>query len=51
MDPKMIVFSDGVFQLLGFMYGWLTFYHQGHEVAEEYRPYMKDLQLRVQTVR
>ncbi|CAG0916958.1 unnamed protein product [Notodromas monacha] len=38
-------------ELLGFMYGWLTFYHQGHEVASEYRPYMKDLQLRVQTTR
>lgn len=38
-------------QLLGFMYGWLTFYHQGYEVAKEFRPYMTDLQVRLQKVR
>ncbi|CAG0892826.1 unnamed protein product [Darwinula stevensoni] len=32
--------------LLGFMYGWLTFYHQGHEVAKDFKPYMTDLQTR-----
>lgn len=37
-------------QLLGFMYGWLTFYHQGYEVAKEFRPYMTDLQVRLQKV-
>jgi hypothetical protein len=37
-------------QLLGFMYGWLTFYHQGYEVAKECRPYMTDLQVRLQKV-
>ena len=32
------------------MYGWLTFYHQGHEVAKDFKPYMTDLQIRVQNV-
>ena len=32
------------------MYGWLTFYHQGHEVAKDCKPYMTDLQIRVQNV-
>ena len=33
------------------MYGWLTFYHQGYDVAKEFRPYMTDLQVRLQKVR
>jgi len=37
-------------QLLGFMYSWLTFYHQGHEVATDCKPYMTDLQKRIQNV-
>jgi hypothetical protein len=37
-------------QLLGFMYGWLTFYHQGHEVANEFKPYMRELQFKIQKV-
>ncbi|XP_071847649.1 rho GTPase-activating protein 26-like isoform X24 [Apostichopus japonicus] len=37
--------------LLGFMYSWLTFYHQGHEVSVEFKPYMTDLQLKLQTIR
>lgn len=37
--------------LLSFMFGWLTFYHQGHEVAEDYRKYMHDLQFRIQKTR
>ena len=40
-----------VLQLLGFMYGWLTFYHQGHEVANEFKPYMRELQFKIQKVR
>lgn len=36
--------------LLGFMFSWLTFYHQGHEVASDFRPYMTDLTLRIQKV-
>ncbi len=39
------------FQLLTFMYGWLTFYHQGHEVATDFKPHMLDLQSRIQKVR
>mgnify|MGYP003303503253 CR=1 FL=1 len=36
--------------LLGFMYGWLTFYHHGHEVAKDYKPHMTELQTRIQKV-
>nr|XP_040567630.1 rho GTPase-activating protein 10-like isoform X1 [Lepeophtheirus salmonis] len=36
--------------LLGFMYGWLTFYHQGHEVATDFKPHMMELQSRIQKV-
>ncbi|QQP49481.1 Rho GTPaseactivating protein 10like, partial [Caligus rogercresseyi] len=35
-------------ELLGFMYGWLTFYHQGHEVATDFKPHMIELQSRIQ---
>jgi len=34
-----------------FMYGWLTFYHEGHEVEKDFRPYMTELQVRVQNTR
>lgn len=37
--------------LLSFMIGWLTFYHQGHEVAGDFKPYMRELQLRIQKTR
>ena len=37
-------------QLLGFMYSWLTFYHQGHEVAQDYKPQMTELQTKIQKV-
>ncbi|XP_069956996.1 rho GTPase-activating protein 26 isoform X3 [Cherax quadricarinatus] len=37
--------------LLSYMYGWLTFYHQGHEVFNDCSPYMRDLQVRVQRTR
>ena len=33
------------------MYGWLTFYHQGHEVATDFKPHMLELQARIQKVR
>lgn len=46
-----ILFRFYLKQLLGFMYGWLTFYHQGYEVSKEFRPYMTDLQVRLQKVR
>lgn len=36
--------------LLGFMSGWLVFYHLGHEVAEDAKDYMTDLQHKVQKV-
>lgn len=56
--------------LLGFMFSWLTFYHQvnnsikksiekiqrlyylqGYEVAKDFRPYMNDLQFKIQRTR
>ncbi|ESO83842.1 hypothetical protein LOTGIDRAFT_179683 [Lottia gigantea] len=37
--------------LLGFMYSWLTFYHQGHEAAQEFKPFMNDCQHRLQKTR
>ncbi|RWS13550.1 Rho GTPase-activating protein 26-like protein [Dinothrombium tinctorium] len=37
--------------ILTFMYGWLTFYHQGHEVAKEFKSFMIDLQIRLQRTR
>ncbi|KAG7203832.1 hypothetical protein KM043_013843 [Ampulex compressa] len=37
--------------LLSFMFGWLTFYHQGHEVAKDFKPYMTELQLKIQKTR
>lgn len=37
--------------LLSFMFGWLTFYHQGYEVAKDFRPYMEDLQYKIQKTR
>lgn len=33
------------------MYGWLTFYHQGHEVAKDFKSFMTDLQIRLQRTR
>ena len=36
--------------LLGFMSGWLVFYHLGHEVAQDAKEYMTDLQHKVQKV-
>jgi hypothetical protein len=35
---------------MSFMYGWLTFYHQGHEVANEFKVYMRELQFKIQKV-
>ena len=32
------------------MYGWLTFYHQGYEVAKDFNPHMLELQTRIQKV-
>ncbi|KAF2349282.1 Pleckstrin domain, partial [Trinorchestia longiramus] len=37
--------------LLSYMYSWLTFYHQGHEVFNDCSPYLKDLQVRLQRTR
>ncbi|UYV64601.1 ARHGAP42 [Cordylochernes scorpioides] len=37
--------------ILAFMYAWLTFYHEGHEIAKDFKPIMTDLQLRLQRTR
>ncbi|XP_059608525.1 rho GTPase-activating protein Graf isoform X2 [Phlebotomus argentipes] len=37
--------------ILRFMSGWLVFYHFGHEISEEYKTYISDLQLKVQKTR
>ncbi|XP_066591745.1 rho GTPase-activating protein 26-like [Prorops nasuta] len=37
--------------LLSFMFSWLTFYHQGHEVAKDFKGYMTELQLKIQKTR
>ncbi|GLG97510.1 Rho GTPase-activating protein 26 [Gryllus bimaculatus] len=37
--------------LLRFMFSWLTFYHQGHEVACDFKPVMNELQLKLQKTR
>ncbi|CAN7936920.1 unnamed protein product [Ixodes hexagonus] len=38
--------TEFVETILRFMYGWLTFYHQGHEVAKEFNSFNTDLQTR-----
>lgn len=35
---------------IGFISDWLVFYHLGHEVAEDAKDYLSDLQLKVQKV-
>ncbi|XP_014275663.1 rho GTPase-activating protein 26 isoform X2 [Halyomorpha halys] len=37
--------------LLTFMLGWLTFYHEGHEVGLDFKPFMNELQLKIQKTR
>uniref|UniRef100_A0A1L8DMI0 Putative oligophrenin-1 n=1 Tax=Nyssomyia neivai TaxID=330878 RepID=A0A1L8DMI0_9DIPT len=37
--------------ILRFMSGWLLFYHLGHEISEDSKEYIKDLQLKVQKTR
>ncbi|GIY05684.1 rho GTPase-activating protein 26 [Caerostris extrusa] len=37
--------------ILSFMYGWLTFYHQGHEVAKDFKSFSTDLQKKLQKTR
>ncbi|XP_035213484.1 rho GTPase-activating protein 26-like isoform X2 [Stegodyphus dumicola] len=43
--------TEFVETILSFMYGWLTFYHQGHEVAKDFKSFMTDLQKRLQKTR
>lgn len=39
-----------LYTILGFISDWLVFYHLGHEVAEDAKEYLSDLQLKVQKV-
>ncbi|XP_003738003.1 rho GTPase-activating protein 26 [Galendromus occidentalis] len=43
--------TEFVETILRFMYGWLTFYHQGHEVANDFTPFNTDLQKKLQKTR
>ena len=37
--------------ILSFMYQWMNFYHQGHEVAKDFKKFMTDLQIILQRTR
>ncbi|XP_022655827.1 rho GTPase-activating protein 26-like isoform X2 [Varroa jacobsoni] len=43
--------TEFVETILRFMYGWLTFYHQGHEVSNEFTSFNLDLQRKLQKTR
>ena len=38
------------FQLLAFLQGLFTFYHEGYELASEFEPYKQQLQFNLQNV-
>ena len=38
-------------KILSFMYGWMNFYHQGHEVAKDFKKFMTELQIILQRTR
>lgn len=38
------------FQLLAFLQGLFTFYHEGYELAHEFEPYKQQLQFNLQNV-
>lgn len=38
-------------QLLAFLQGLFTFYHEGYELAHEFEPYKQQLQFNLQNVR
>lgn len=39
-----------IFQLLSFLQGLFTFYHEGYELAQEFAPYKQQLQFNLQNV-
>lgn len=39
-----------VLQLLAFLQGLFTFYHEGYELASEFEPYKRQLQFNLQNV-
>ncbi|XP_065556204.1 rho GTPase-activating protein 26-like [Artemia franciscana] len=47
-ERKKFEFVETLIHLIS---SFLTFYHMGHEVAKDFKPYMTDLQIRVQRTR
>lgn len=48
----MVSFLSLLFlQLLSFLQGLFTFYHEGYELAQEFAPYKQQLQFNLQNVR
>ncbi|OQR74686.1 rho GTPase-activating protein 26-like, partial [Tropilaelaps mercedesae] len=43
--------TEFVETILRFMYGWLTFYHEGHEIANDFTSFNLDLQRKLQKTR
>lgn len=42
--------SPSALQLLAFLQGLFTFYHEGYELASEFEPYKQQLQFNLQNV-
>lgn len=52
VKQDVIVSSVSLFlQLLSFLQGLFTFYHEGYELAQEFAPYKQQLQFNLQNVR
>ena len=47
----MFFFISLFLQLLSFLQGLFTFYHEGYELAQEFAPYKQQLQFNLQNVR
>lgn len=47
----MILYMFLSLQLLSFLQGLFTFYHEGYELAQEFAPYKQQLQFNLQNVR
>ena len=47
----MVSFLSLFLQLLSFLQGLFTFYHEGYELAQEFAPYKQQLQFNLQNVR
>lgn len=47
----IVSFISLCLQLLSFLQGLFTFYHEGYELAQEFAPYKQQLQFNLQNVR